>query len=157
MRTPGHDRELAAGFCLTEGIVDTLADIWSLVFCPNASEDLQADLQNVVDVILATSRVLPTAVVSARRLPAVVASRREAAAEFCGIRMIEDLELARLSPLPFGVVFTVANLIDLQYRMSEHQKLSRQTTGAHAVALAGPAGSWWWFAKTSGATTRWTR
>ena len=46
MRTPGHDFELAAGFCLSEGIVAARDAIWSIAYCREADEP------NVVDVNL---------------------------------------------------------------------------------------------------------
>src|ERR1051325_889200 len=46
MRTPGHDLELAAGFCLTEGVVRAIADIGTLRQC---RDDRSGEL-NVVEV-----------------------------------------------------------------------------------------------------------
>ena len=49
MRTPGHDRELAAGFLLTENLVRTPADIFDITQCGSAAAD------QVVNVTLARS------------------------------------------------------------------------------------------------------
>jgi FdhD protein len=49
MRTPGHDRELAAGFLVTEGIVRQRDEVLDIVRCSEAA----AGTENVVDVLLA--------------------------------------------------------------------------------------------------------
>jgi len=49
MRTPGDEIPLAAGFCLTEGIIDTPGDYTSIAFCDG--EDT-----NVIAVTLKPSR-----------------------------------------------------------------------------------------------------
>jgi FdhD protein len=49
MRTPGHDRELAAGFLVTERIVRQRDEVLDIVRCSEAA----AGTENVVDVLLA--------------------------------------------------------------------------------------------------------
>ncbi len=48
MRTPGHDRELAAGFLLTEGVIRSRSDVFEISVCPSVSE-----CGDSVDVLLA--------------------------------------------------------------------------------------------------------
>ncbi len=51
MRTPGHDRELAAGFLLSEGVVSKPDDIFEISECPSHA-DSPDERGNLVDVLL---------------------------------------------------------------------------------------------------------
>ena len=49
MRTPGDDRELAAGFLFSEGVVQSADDIGAIEHCRHPD---RPDVHNVVDVYL---------------------------------------------------------------------------------------------------------
>ncbi len=130
MRTPGHEMELAAGFCLTEGIVDSFAEILSMGFCP----DETGELKNIVQVIV------KDAPQEDERRPGPRALTSRSSCGLCGVRMLEDLD-RRLSRLDGGPQIKADDLVRMQYDMLKMQDLFRTTRGgAHAVALAAAGG-----------------
>jgi FdhD protein len=128
MRTPGNEIELAAGFCLTEGVVDSFSEIAAIGFCPDGG----VDSENIVTV---TTKP-PT---GGGERKAFLPSRSRVATTscgLCGVQMIGDLA-ARLSVLSLNHTIPVERIIELQYLMSDQQKLSKLTRSAHATALSG--------------------
>ncbi|MDG2303185.1 MAG: formate dehydrogenase accessory sulfurtransferase FdhD [Candidatus Binatia bacterium] len=125
MRTPGEDQELAAGFCLTEGIVGSADDLASLRPC-----DL-AEYGNVVEVTLSDR----AATANADR---VQRARREfyvsSSCGLCGKQTIDRLEQSvdRLAP---GPEVTVDWLSELPGRMRASQDVFAETGGLHAAAI----------------------
>ena len=51
MRTPGHDRELAAGFLLSEGVISSPGEIFEISECPGNARNTQ-ETGNLVEVML---------------------------------------------------------------------------------------------------------
>ena len=127
MRTPGHDFELAAGFCLTEGVL-TGGAIASIRYC--ATSPASETEFNVVTV--ETSGAIPE---PQPRLGSVTS-----ACGVCGAQSIENL-CEYLSPLPSDTArFALDVLAGMAARVQPHQSLFAKTGGVHAAAACNLAG-----------------
>jgi FdhD protein len=144
MRTPGPadsktDEELAAGFCLTEGLVRRRADILRVEPCP------RSEFGNRVDVILA-----PDVAVDFDRL-----TRHVFASSSCGLcgKATIDAIHNTFPPLPNDnaddssvepraqrALIDPAILTTLPDRMRAAQATFARTGGLHAAALFTPTG-----------------
>jgi len=131
MRTPGRDRELAAGFLFTEGIISGREQIEAIEPC---SDPLAYDPDNVVFVRLADA--------AKRNREQVLKARREftavAACGLCGKARLDDIyqRLPEIRPLDCSLDF----LQPLPERMRRSQDLFDRTGGIHAAALFDPGG-----------------
>ncbi len=131
MRTPGYEMELAAGFCFTEGIVDSFSEILTIGFCADSVES-----QNIVNVMI-KKRVGGTPEGGDPADPRKTSGRKlesRSSCGLCGVRMLDDIN-RNLAPLPDGPVVEAAGIVNMQYGMIEKQELQARTRGAHAVAI----------------------
>jgi FdhD protein len=131
MRTPGHDRELALGFLLTEGAIDSAADVLAL-----RHESVTRDPEAAGNVIRASLR--PGLAFDAERL-----RRNLYAASSCGVCGKASLEraLAVAPPLDDAARFDPAALLALPDRLRAAQSGFAETGGLHGAALFDAAGS----------------
>ncbi len=129
MRTPGCDRELAAGFLLTEGIVKSARDIFDITSCVTAGETGSG---NAIDVGLRN----PAAFDPARLSRHVLTS---SSCGLCGKTSI-DTAMKRRRPLRDRVRISAALLFSLPKQLSLGQKTFQATGGLHACALFDRAG-----------------
>lgn len=130
MRTPGHEIELAAGFCLTEGIIDSFSDIQTMGFCPDAEET-----KNIVNVVAKRQRGESCDVMDSA--PRAMTSRSSCG--ICGVKMLSDLD-KDLTPLTSKVKFGAKQFAAMQSEMWNQQELFRSTKGTHAVCLMDSCG-----------------
>lgn len=121
MRTPGHDYELAVGFCFTEGLLAG-APVQTVRYCATGSAVDTAF--NVVTVETGGAAPEPTP-----RLTTTTSS-----CGWCGTDQVDDVA-GRLTPLAGDrVSFAPALLADLPERVAPHQELFAATGGVHAAA-----------------------
>ncbi len=124
MRTPGCDRELAAGFLLAEGIVKSAKDIFDITTCV-ASGTKSAG--NAVDVGLAHPGSFDPAKLSRHVLTT-------SSCGLCGKTTIDSV-MKRRRPLRDNVRIPAELLLSLPRQLSREQKTFQSTGGLHACAL----------------------
>jgi FdhD protein len=128
MRTPGHDYELAAGFCFSEGLLDG-APVEGVRYCATGSAT-DADF-NVVTVETGGRAPTPT-------------SRLTLTTSSCGLCGTAELDALgeRIAPLPADRLarFTPAELAELAQVALAAQPLFAATGAVHGAAALGVDG-----------------
>lgn len=128
MRTPGHDYELAVGFCLTEGLLAG-APVQTVRYCATGSAVDTAF--NVVTVETGGRAPEPAA-----RLTTTTSS-----CGWCGTDQVDDVA-ARLTPLVGDrPAFAPELLASMPERVAPHQELFAATGGVHAAAAFDQTGA----------------
>lgn len=120
MRTPGHDFELAVGWCVTEGLVQP-AQVTTVRYCGTGSA--MATEFNVVSVAASglTTEVTP-------RMQTTSSS-----CGWCGSDQIDEI-LARLGPLPSSAPIAPEVLATVPDAVRARQELFARTGAVHAAA-----------------------
>ena len=122
MRTPGEEIPHAAGFCLGEGLVDSLNDFAAIGFC----RDLDP---NVVDVKLTPER---------REKAGHILDRRgfisQTSCGICGKEMVKDL-FQILERTDKQVEIDIDKIFLCIEKLSENQVYYHKTRGCHAAML----------------------
>jgi len=129
MRLPGWEKELAAGFLFTEGIIRNLADIITLHFCGTATDPTLPP--NVVDV-----RLTPEAMARTGRRHLEVAY---SSCSLCAKEAVAEI-VTRMPPVKSGLTLPPPALPALMDRLAAAQTVFKETGGVHGVALASPDG-----------------
>jgi FdhD protein len=132
MRTPGHDRALAAGFLLSERVIRSHEDLGAVEHCRHPD---RREAHHVVDVFLVGGA-------AARLSEALDARRRLVATSACGVcgrATIDDLR-RDVAPLPVDETVTLELVRSLPRRLRETQRVFDQTGGLHGAAIFSRAG-----------------
>ena len=123
MRTPGHDRELVAGFLLSEGIVRNRSEIFEITQCPADS----SEQGNVVTIALTDP-----AAFDPKKF-----TRHVFASSSCGICARTSIEAVRqqFPKLDDSMTVSAEIFAKLPDQLAAAQKTFQRTGGLHACAL----------------------
>jgi FdhD protein len=127
MRTPGADRELAAGFLLAEGVVTAAGELGAVEHCRHPD---YADVHNVVNVFLTGA--------AAGRIDAILDERRNVlASSSCGLCGRVTIDSLKSRTRPLGVHSSIAPAIvrQLPGALRATQSIFDRTGGLHGAAL----------------------
>ena len=132
MRTPGKDRELAAGFLLSERVIRSADDVGAIEHCRHPD---QRRAHHVVDVFLVGD--------AASRVPGMLEARRQVVANsscgVCGRATIDELR-CEIAPLEVEWTVDVAFARTLPGRLRETQAAFDETGGLHGAAILSRTG-----------------
>jgi len=122
MRTPGDEPAHVAGFCLSEGIVDSPEDIGTIASC-------EGDATNVVTLTVTPIRLTAITAVLERR-----GFVSQTSCGICGKELVEDLsQMVRV--LPDGPAIDMEKAYRCLKNLKEHQTLYQRTRASHAAAI----------------------
>ena len=159
MRTPGEDRELAAGFLVTEGLVHTASDLVDIRYCAHclrSARDGSSVLKESTETIPGegVSRTGPEMsrsegnVINVRlRKPESLdlkkLTRHVFTSSSCGICSKASIEAVRQQFPPIEDDFEVEPqvLLELPAALASAQETFKRTGGLHACALFGSDGN----------------
>lgn len=127
MRTPGHDFELAAGFCFTEGLLAG-APVQRCKYCGTGSA-VESEF-NVVTVETGGRAPVPT--------PRLTVT--SSACGMCGTTVVDELR-ERLHPLPPSAPLPLDVVAAMPERVRPHQGLFAATGASHAAAAFDATGA----------------
>lgn len=124
MRTPGHDRDLVAGFLFAEGVVRGVQDVVSIRHCVRAETP-----ENTVRAVLREQVVVPSRLLD-RHLPVT------SACGVCGARTVEALASTGCEPIQREPGYYLPDAVRGALRSLESsQAWFRHTGGTHGAAL----------------------
>jgi len=144
MRTPGADKELAAGFLLAERVIHSADDLGVIEYCTDTqpqssprslSEKVTADsapsavaFRNVVNVTLADPSHLERLLADRRNV------QTNSSCGLCGRRTIESLA-SDAAPIRADITIPSSIIVTLPHRLRAGQAVFDETGGLHAAAL----------------------
>lgn len=132
MRTPGDDPRLVLGFLLSEGIIQSAADVGTITYCGKPGEE---GYGNVVELTPASGAKLTLEKIDASRRGTLTTS----ACGVCGRRSVDDL-VARLGPVADGPEVPASVIARAPGLLRRVQPNFALTGGVHCAAVLTTSG-----------------
>lgn len=136
MRTPGEDRELAAGFLLTEGMIRSIDDVKDIRHRPHCwSKDRSS--QNGSALVRSEGNVIDVWLKNPASIDLQKLSRHVFTSSSCGICSKASIEAVRqqFPPLESFCEVDPQVIVELPEALAAAQETFKRTGGLHACAL----------------------
>jgi FdhD protein len=137
MRTPGADRELAAGFLLAERVIHSADDLGTIAYCADRADESRRGVEsgvghaaNIVNITLANG--------SREAVERLLADRRQTTtSSACGLCGRQTIESLASDALPIHTTWTVsaAAIAAMPPSLRARQAVFDETGGLHAAGL----------------------
>lgn len=131
MRTPGHDFELAVGFCSTEGLLAG-ATVTGVRYCAHRTAADRSDPNDYNTVTVETGGVAP--------VPSPRLGTTSSSCGWCGSDQLDEL-CARLDPLPDTEPIDLGVLQSVPDAVRRRQDLFDATGAVHGAAVFDSSGN----------------
>ena len=131
MRTPGADRELAAGFLLSERVLRSADDLGTIEHCRDPQSADGGTAANVVNVTLVDPERAAALMSAARRVTT------NSSCGLCGRETIESLA-TDVAPIEAAITVHASALTALPPRLRAQQLVFEETGGLNAAGLFTP-------------------
>jgi FdhD protein len=128
MRTPGSDRELVAGFLLSERVIASYDDLGTIAWCQDPVADPKHRFTNVVNVTLSNPLLADRALAEQRQ------TTTGSSCGMCGRRTIESLSVD-VPTIGAGAAVSPETLALLPDALRGVQAVFDDTGGLHAAGL----------------------
>lgn len=124
MRTPGHDDELAAGFLVSEGLIQRRNEVTEIAYCQRGEA---ADFENTLNVFLS-----PSVKIDFKRL-----TRHVFASSSCGLCGKASIEAVQqhFPPVESEMKISVRKIRQFPGKLRGSQAAFAKTGGLHAAAI----------------------
>jgi FdhD protein len=146
MRTPGADRDLAAGFLLAEQVISASDDLGTIEYCterPPVAQPFQGRDEGGPEMPALQENIVNVTLMDQARVERALADRRQVTTNsscgMCGRRTIESLT-ADVAPVASTWTMPAPILLRLPERLRAAQAGFDETGGLHAAGLFTPDG-----------------
>ncbi len=121
MRLPGNEIALAAGLCLTDGIIDNINDLAGIAFCKDNSNKILVTVVNKREQLIQKHLHRKTFI-------------SQSSCGICGKEMIDEI-CTRIEKIHDKTSIPLTRLFSYTQILKEQQKLFTETGCVHAAAL----------------------
>lgn len=144
MRTPGHDVDLALGFCVGEGLVASSAEVAQAGLCTTGPIGVGRAVDRFAEEQTGAGAAVEVRLATGIPLPAAAATRRVLTTSACGVCGTATIDavrsVSRYDVTTDGISVAASVLATMPDRLRQRQRGFDRTGGLHAAGVFDASG-----------------